>query len=169
MSNQEESLNNLVNDDNTTVKYVNGVKFEYSEPRINEDGVKEIDVRVTPPMTAKEITINIVPQIDNGITILRKGHKYNLPLFEDNSKSMDIQFIEKECINQETGELKTINDGITNEQLLTVLIDRMNHMQSKFPCRENSIATTHLETALLWLEKRTADRKKRNVEGKHLK
>ena len=50
-----------------------------------------------------------------------------------------------------------------------VLIDRMNSMQAKFPCRENAIVTTHLETALLWLEKRTADRKARGVEGKHLK
>jgi hypothetical protein len=28
---------------------------------------------------------------------------------------------------------------------------------------------THLETGLLWLEKRTADRKARGVEGKALK
>jgi hypothetical protein len=150
MSNQEVQQQPLTED-------VDGVKFEYSKPKVNEKGELEIELSVK------------LPQIDNGITILRKGHRYNLPLFEDSSKSMDIQFIEKECINQETGELKTINDGVTNEQLLTVLIDRMNHMQSKFPCRENSIATTHLETALLWLEKRTSDRKKRNVEGKHLK
>jgi hypothetical protein len=42
-------------------------------------------------------------------------------------------------------------------------------MQAKFPCRENAIVTTLLEIALLWLEKRTADRKARGVEGKHIK
>jgi hypothetical protein len=64
--------------------------------------------------------------------------------------------------------LETINDGTTNEDLLEVLIDRMNYLQSKFPCRENAIAITKLDEALLWLEKRTNDRKKRQVEGKHL-
>lgn len=103
------------------------------------------------------------------IEVLIPGHRYKLDMFEDKNQFTEIQFIQKECINQETGELKTISDGITNEQLIEVLIDRMNSLQSKFPCRENAIATTHLETALLWLEKRTADRKKRNVEGKHLK
>jgi hypothetical protein len=42
-------------------------------------------------------------------------------------------------------------------------------LNGKFPCRENSIAITKLEEALMWLNKRTADRVKRGVEGKNLK
>lgn len=82
-----------------------------------------------------------------------------------------IQFIEKKPDPEKgNGVLFTVNNGTTNEEVLRVLIDRMIHsMQAKFPCRENAIVTTHLETALLWLEKRTADRKARGVEGKHLK
>lgn len=64
--------------------------------------------------------------------------------------------------------LKTINDGTTNEEVLEMLIDRMNSLNKKFPCRENSIAITKMDEALLWLNKRTADRTKRNVEGKQL-
>jgi hypothetical protein len=37
----------------------------------------------------------------------------------------------------------------------------------KFSCRENAIALTKLEEALMWLEKRTADREAREVEGTH--
>jgi hypothetical protein len=37
----------------------------------------------------------------------------------------------------------------------------------KFACRENAIALTKLEEALLWLDKRTRDREKRQVEGTH--
>lgn len=37
----------------------------------------------------------------------------------------------------------------------------------KFKCRENAIAITKLEEALLWLNKRTADREARQVEGTH--
>ena len=104
------------------------------------------------------------------------GHKYELENFEQKDKpGQVIQFIEKQTSIKSAADgymnatLVTVNDGTTNEEVLRVLIDRMNSMQAKFPCRENAIVTTHLETALLWLEKRTADRKARGVEGKHLK
>ena len=41
------------------------------------------------------------------------------------------------------------------------------YQDSKYKCRENAIAITKLEEALLWLNKRTSDREKRNVEGLH--
>jgi hypothetical protein len=57
-------------------------------------------------------------------------------------------------------------NGITNEALLAVVIDRMRGFQSgQFKCRENAIALTHLEEALMWLQKRTRDRMARGVEG----
>ena len=49
--------------------------------------------------------------------------------------------------------------------MLTVLIDRLNFLNSKFLCRENSIAITKLEESLMWLNQRTTDRVKRGVEG----
>lgn len=39
-------------------------------------------------------------------------------------------------------------------------------LNAKFPCRENSLAITHLDEALHWLTHRRNDREKRNVEGK---
>lgn len=102
--------------------------------------------------------------------VLDIGHQYELENFENKDKpGQIIQFIKKEPTGAGDGSLRTVNDGTTNEDLLRVLIDRMNTMQAKFPCRENAIATTHFETGLLWLEKRTADRKARGVEGKHIK
>jgi hypothetical protein len=101
------------------------------------------------------------------MNVLTEGHKYQLSLFENAENTQEIQFIEKTPI-EGTTELKTVNDGTTNEELLEVLIDRMNYLQGKFPCRENAIVITKLQESLMWLEKRTADRKKRNVEGKQL-
>ena len=108
--------------------------------------------------------------------ILTPGHRYLLENFENKSNGQTIQFIEKVPFNRPpehggpiAGELVTVNDGTTNEELLKCLIDRMNSMQAKFPCRENAIVVTKLEESLMWLEKRTADRKARGVEGKHLK
>lgn len=101
--------------------------------------------------------------------ILTPGHKYVLANFESKDNGQTIQFIEKVPASEGSTELKTINDGTTNEEVLAVLVDRLNSMQAKFPCRENAIATTHVETAILWLEKRTAERKARGVEGKYIK
>lgn len=56
-------------------------------------------------------------------------------------------------------------NGFQNEQLIAVLVHRLGVLNKAFPCRENSLAITKLEEALLWLEKRTADRKARGVEG----
>lgn len=98
------------------------------------------------------------------------GHTYELSNFENNhAEGQILQFIHKEPIVEGSTELKTIADGTTNEELLEVLINRLNFLQAKFPCRENTIVITKLEESLMWLNKRTADRLKRNVEGKNEK
>ena len=100
--------------------------------------------------------------------ILREGHRYELANFGDKeAKGQEIQFIEKESqvVSEGVNELVTINDGTTNEEVIEVLIDRLNNLNGKFPCRENSLAITKLEEALMWLNKRTADRIKRGVKG----
>jgi len=103
--------------------------------------------------------------------ILRSGHKYELANFEQDLHELNqqLQFIEKIPVAEGSTELKTVNDGTTNEEVLSVLIDRMQFLQSMFPCRENAIVITKLEECLMWLEKRTADRKARGVEGKQIK
>ena len=90
------------------------------------------------------------------------GDKQGYPLCEI------LQFIHKEPISPGSKELATLRDGTTNEEVLRVLIDRMTYLQEKFPCRENAIVITKLEESLMWLNKRTEDRKARNVEGKQL-
>lgn len=58
-------------------------------------------------------------------------------------------------------------NGISNEALLAIVIDRMKGFQAgPFACRENAVALTHLETAVLWLGARTRERVARGVEGK---
>lgn len=101
--------------------------------------------------------------------ILTPGHKYTAPNFENPENGQTIQFIEKKQIDENSTELVTVFDGTTNEALLEVLIDRMNFLQRLFPCKENACAITKLEEALMWLNKRTSDRIKRNVEGKNEK
>ena len=57
-------------------------------------------------------------------------------------------------------------NGLTNEVLIAIVIDRLNGAQEgNFRCRENALAITKLEEASLWLAKRTLDRMTRGVEG----
>ena len=59
-------------------------------------------------------------------------------------------------------------NGAFVETVISAVVARIEYYQaSKFRCRENAIALTHLETALLWLNKRTMDRENRKVEGTH--
>lgn len=61
-------------------------------------------------------------------------------------------------------------NGISNEALLAIVEDRLLGFQSgQFACRENAIALTKLQEAMMWLHKRTRDRIARGVEGTNSK
>ena len=98
--------------------------------------------------------------------VLTQGHKYVAQNFEDKESGQTIQFIEKEALPGLP--LNTINDGTTNEEVLEILINRVKFLNNKYPCKENAMCITHMEEALMWLEKRTKDRIKRDVEGKQI-
>ena len=60
-------------------------------------------------------------------------------------------------------------NGVTQEILLAVVIDRLRSFQSgAFSSRENAIALTKCEEALHWLQQRTIERMRRGVEGKSI-
>lgn len=64
------------------------------------------------------------------------------------------------------GDPKDGINGISNEVLLAVVLDRLRGFQTGLGnCRENAIAITNIETALLYLQKRTRERMERGVEG----
>ena len=70
---------------------------------------------------------------------------------------------------QEGNPLEKVN-GITNEALLSILIDRMEGFQSgEFKTREGALVLTKLEEALHWMQARTMERRARGVEGKQEK
>jgi len=59
-------------------------------------------------------------------------------------------------------------NGVMNEDLIAIVIDRMRGFQSgDYSCRDNANAVKHLEEALLWLNHRTEKREQRGVEGTH--
>ena len=59
-------------------------------------------------------------------------------------------------------------NGVCNEDLINMVIERLECFQkTDFACRENALAITKLEEALLWLRKRTMSREQRGIEGTH--
>ena len=103
--------------------------------------------------------------------VLKPGHSYELANFEQDSPELNqhLHFIDKVPCEDGCGKLVTVHDGTTNEEVLEMLIDRLTFLQAAFPCRENAIVITKLEESLMWLNKRTADRVARKVEGRHEK
>ena len=121
--------------------------------------------------------------------VIDPGHSYLLANMENSQNGQATQFIKKEaahsldCPRFGKEELSpaaggvigavcncgkpfvTVQDGTTNEEVLRMLIDRLQYLQQKAPCKHNACAITHLEEGLHWLEARTADRVRRSVEG----
>ncbi len=58
-------------------------------------------------------------------------------------------------------------NGCQPEDVLRVALDRLRELNAQFPCRENALAITKLEEAIMWLEKRTENRRAQGVEGRH--
>ena len=75
--------------------------------------------------------------------------------------------VPKECkITFQNGARKDENavHGILDTDLLEIVRDRLKGFQNgDFATRENAIALTHIEEALLWMNKRVEDRIERNV------
>ena len=92
------------------------------------------------------------------------AHKYSIVAKEaDFEKGGQQEFA---SINFQKGAIQE-NDvnGCHNEDLILVVLDRLRGAQAgDFSCRENAIAITKLEEALLWLNYRTNARTARGVE-----
>jgi len=100
---------------------------------------------------------------DGGANHLYQIRGVQGPLDHHPIPTIDIRF--------QNGPLQEVGaNGISNEALLAVVIDRMRGFESgQFACRENALALNKLEEAMMWLQKRTRDRMDRGVEGTHQK
>lgn len=105
-----------------------------------------------------------------GPSVIDDGHRYRL------TGPQVLQFIKKGRHSQIpeislNGEMslvtvfETVAEGTTTEEVLAVLIARTRSLNAAVPCRENALALTHMETALLWFESRTKARQTAGVEG----
>lgn len=66
---------------------------------------------------------------------------------------------------QADGTLAEPNGAFVEDAIYAALARLQHFNESEFRCRENSVAITHLEEALMWLKHRQVERSARNVEG----
>ena len=96
------------------------------------------------------------------------NHKYRISLYEPATAVPSPAIMSLEIDFQNGPILEAGFNGVSNEALLAILIDRMQGFQSgPYKSRDNACALTHLEEAMMWLQKRTRDRMARGVEGTH--
>ena len=135
--------------------YVSWSPKEVFENDYRETG--EVDELEMPLLRTKYTKVFVESEFTNNAP-----HNYFVAKAEDNRGLCHIHFQEGPCI--EAGV-----NGVGNEDLICMVIDRLEHFQnSPFACEENAMAKTKLEEALLWLHKRTMGRERRGVEGTHI-
>ena len=97
-------------------------------------------------------------------TSFNAPHQFKVVSAEDESQVLGVVHFQEGAIKEHG-----IN-GVMNEDLIHMAIERLQCFQaSEFACRENAMAITKLEEAILWLRKRTMGRDKRGVLGTHQK
>lgn len=66
---------------------------------------------------------------------------------------------------QTGGSATTERNGVFIEDLLIIAYAKLNEYNKALPSRENSLALTKIEEAILWLTARKAEREHRGVYG----
>lgn len=120
-------------------------------------------------MPQRELTSHKVNGLNEAIRIIvmdepgqgNACHEYAMQICTQNTgQSLGVIHFQNGPI-QEAGF-----NGISNEALLAIVEDRLTGFQSgQYACRENAVALTKIQEAMMWLQKRTRDRVARGVEG----
>lgn len=100
-------------------------------------------------------------------------YKNGSATLEDNNSSLTgkpedlLLTVQMQCgPRKEEGSLH----GVIDTDLLEIVRDRLKSFQAgPFSSRENACALTHIEEALMWMNRRVEDRIERNVLGKSQK
>lgn len=93
-------------------------------------------------------------------------HEYQIRKWEKDQEDIEL------CnVSFQNGPIQEAGvNGISGEALLAIVEDRLIGFQSgQYACRENAIALTKIQEAIMWLQKRTRDRMSRGVEGTNVK
>lgn len=113
----------------------------------------------------KLTTIQKREKLNDVVVLGEKGnggayHNYSIEFGDKGGHCVSIPF------QNGARTLKGSRHGVLDTDLLEIVRHRLQcFQQGEFSTRENAIALTHIEEALLWMNKRVEDRIERNVLG----
>jgi hypothetical protein len=116
--------------------------------------------------TANQLKIEVLDEPGQGGACHVYDMSYLSDVLLDDQGKYAVEKV-SHVVKFQNGPIKEFGvNGVTQEALLAVLIDRLRSFQAgAFACRDNAIALTHLEESLMWLQRRTRERIRRGVEG----
>jgi hypothetical protein len=115
----------------------------------------------------KRFKLNKIYTVGNQNEKNKGYHRYCIELNDINYKG-ETDYVFKVFIDFQDGPRKEEGSihGVLDTDLLEIVRHRLECFQSgPYSTRENAIALTHIEEALLWLNKRAEERAERNVLG----
>jgi hypothetical protein len=118
---------------------------------------------------SEENSIGIVEVYSDGQLFVQcneAGHNYTIGeiLWHDADPAI-VKHMEQH-LSFQNGPIKESGiNGVQNEPIIAILIDRLEFLDRKFPSDFNKNALMHLRFALTALQARTSDRVNRGVEG----
>lgn len=90
-------------------------------------------------------------------------HRYDI--FTETGECVGVIYFQRGPRKEDSSQ-----HGVIDTDLLEIVRHRLQcFQQGDFATRENAIALTHIEEALLWMNKRVEDRVERNVLGTNQK
>jgi hypothetical protein len=97
------------------------------------------------------------------MSVIEAGHVYQLSNVGEGVQT--VSFIKKEPVEEGSTELKTVQDGTTNEAVLDMMAHRLGVLHSEMPDGWTKEAQALVEAARDCLFRRTKEREERGVEG----
>jgi hypothetical protein len=142
-----------------------------------EEGRKILMRELTDHIVSGDQAVQLKIEVTDAPGAGGANHRYEISGFDtstnfsDDSLGRALSGAQKSTVLFQNGPIKESGvNGITGEALLAIQIDRLRSFQAgPFSCRENAIALTHCEEALMWLQRRTVARIRRGVEGTNQK
>lgn len=94
--------------------------------------------------------------------VIKPGYRYQARYYNNPNRHTTLQFIEK-APNEQGTRLETVMDGTTNEELLKILIHRLEYQNELLQSWYTEQAAKHLELAVNFLNSRQEQRAAKGI------
>lgn len=154
-------------------KYGARLESDGGDKFVNFSSLTELRLFEEQPKTETMEKLSTIQKRENLNNIYRMGEPgpggayHNYDIYES-YYSPETQEVPMACIEFQKGPRKDPDSrhGVLDSDLLEIVRDRLKCFQAgEFATRENACALTHIEEALMWMNKRVEDRIERQVLG----